>query len=505
MADGVFDRGASGTNRLEAKAIGRAVIEHARNSPQFSLGVAAFSVRQQQAILDELEILRRENADCETFFHNHADEPFFVKNLENVQGDERDVIFISVGYGRDASGYMAMHFGPLSNDGGERRLNVLISRAKNRCEVFSSITADDIDLARGTGRGVRALKTFLTYAQTGRLDVATRSGNEEQSPFEEAVRRAVESLGYRVDTQVGVAGFFIDLAVVDTSCSGRYLLGIECDGAAYHASRSARDRDRLRQAVLEDHGWIIHRIWSTDWFQRHSEELQKVADAIARAEGNRPSSSHHRAPTDGNADPANTIRRSTTSRFSEDGLQAMAVTYREAKFPVSRRLTPDELTSEDMSGILMRIVQEEGPVHEDEVLVRVRDLWGFGRAGGRIQGAVAKAIAKMVADRRCRRERGFLYIENAPVVVRSREDVSSPSLRRPEMLPPAEIQAAILALLEAHHGATMVEIPVAVARIFGFKATSGALEEVIMCQLTALRRSGAVEMHNGLLKCKSPQ
>jgi len=502
VPEGVFDRGASGTNHIEAKAICQAVIEHARNDPEASLGVAAFSVRQQQAILDELEVLRRENADCEPFFHSNLDEPFFVKNLENVQGDERDVIFISVGYGRDAGGYMAMRFGPLSNEGGERRLNVLISRAKKRCEVFTSITADDIDLARGTGRGVRALKTFLAYAETGRLDVASPTGGEEQSPFEEAVRYAVESLGCHVDTQVGVAGFFIDLAVVDAEQPGRYLLGIECDGATYHSSRSARDRDRLRQAVLEDHGWVIHRIWSTDWFQHPSEQLRKVADAIERTKGSRPSTTRPAPQTDSNAEPADTIPREIASRFSEDGLQAMAVPYREATFPVSERQAPSALLVKDMIGVVMRIINEEAPIHEDEVLVRVRDLSGFGRAGGRIQDAVAKAIRRLVADRWCRRDKGFLLMEGAPVVVRNRENVNSPSLRKPEMLPPAEIQAAIMALLDTHHGATKEEIPVAVARIFGFKATSGALRETILNQLTVLLRSGSVELNNDLLKCK---
>jgi len=154
-----------------------------------------------------------------------------VKNLENVQGDERDVIFISVGYGPDASGYVAMNFGPLSAEGGERRLNVLISRAKLRCEVFASLRAEDIDLARASGRGVRAFKTFLQFAETGRLAAPAQSVGEEMSPFEEAVRRAVEGLGFEVHPQVGVAGFFVDLGVVDPERPGHYVLGIEVSSA----------------------------------------------------------------------------------------------------------------------------------------------------------------------------------------------------------------------------------------------------------------------------------
>ena len=148
----VYDRGSSRTNREEAGEVAKSVMEHARNTPDLTLGVAAFSTAQMQAILDELEILRRQDPSMEDFFASHPYEPFFVKNLENVQGDERDVIFISIGYGRDANGRIIMNFGPLTSQGGYRRLNVLISRARKRCEVFSSITADDIDLGRQPAR-----------------------------------------------------------------------------------------------------------------------------------------------------------------------------------------------------------------------------------------------------------------------------------------------------------------------------------------------------------------
>ena len=245
IANGVFDSGNTGTNAEEAKVIAAAIIDHARNAPQHSLGVATFSVKQRRAIQDELELLRRQHPDVEPFFQQHASEPFFIKNLENVQGDERDVIFISVGYGRNKLGTMAMRFGPLSAEGGERRLNVLISRAKRRCEVFASITDEDIDLERAKGRGVAAFKLFLHFARTGKLGLSRVSGREDDSPFEVQVADAVKACGYEVHPQVGIAGFFIDLGIADAEHPGRYLLGIECDGESYHRSRSARDRDRL--------------------------------------------------------------------------------------------------------------------------------------------------------------------------------------------------------------------------------------------------------------------
>lgn len=286
LSDTVYQ---SSINREEAKAVAAAVIQHARAqlelpvSQRRSLGVAAFSIKQANEIRDQIETLRRENEQLEPFFASEVDEPFFVKNLENVQGDERDTIFLSVGYGRDENGKVAMRFGPLGQSGGERRLNVLISRARARCEVFTNLRADDLDLSRTNAVGVRALKQFLSYAQSGHFVAALPSNREMDSPFEEEVLVAIESLGYRATPQVGSAGYFIDLAVVHPDHAGRYVLGVECDGASYHSSANARDRDRLRAQVLGGMGWRLHRIWSTDWFGNRASQITRLKAAIESA------------------------------------------------------------------------------------------------------------------------------------------------------------------------------------------------------------------------------
>ena len=252
---------------MEARAVAEAVMRHAKAHPDMTLGVVAFSTAQRDCILLEIERLRRLDPSCEEFFTTSALEGFFVKNLENVQGDERDVIFISIGYGRTAAGIVSTSFGPVNREGGERRLNVLITRARLAMEVFSNFTADDIKTESNSPFGVRALKSFLHYAQTGELDHRHETGKEADSPFEEAVSDAIRHLGYDIEPQVGSAGFYIDIAVRDPEKPGRYILAVECDGASYHSSATARDRDRLRQSVLEGLGWRFHRIWSTDWFR----------------------------------------------------------------------------------------------------------------------------------------------------------------------------------------------------------------------------------------------
>jgi len=453
--------------------------------------------------LDELELLRRENPDTESgFFAKHASEPFFVKNLENVQGDERDVIFISVGYSRNHQGYMAMRFGPLSAEGGERRLNVLISRAKKRCDVFSSIKAEDIDLSRASGRGVAAFKAFLQFAETGRFAVAAPSGREEDSPFEAAVRKALEAHGHEVHSQVGLAGFFVDLAVLDREKGGRYILAVECDGATYHSSKSARDRDRLRQAVLEDHGWIVHRIWSTDWFQRPKEQLLKLLAAIEKAKATIREFEESSAPavTATVTAEAEDIEREAILHLERNDLSHLAVPYSEARFPVPAGKEPHELAPRELADIVHRIVELEGPIHEDEVVIRVRDLWGFARAGSRIQEAVAKAIRSILVAKRCVRVESFLMLPNSSPKVRNREAVRSSTLRKPGMLPPPELQSAILAVVDAAHGITTDELPVAVSQLFGLKSASGQFKSVLEAQKALLLKTGTLELNEQVLR-----
>lgn len=500
LPHGRFDRGNSYRNAVEAEAIARAVVEHARHSPQLTLGVGAMSVRQRQAISDELELARRQHPELEQFIARHPHEPFFVKNLENIQGDERDVILISIGYGRaKGDDRLYQNFGPLNADGGHRRLNVLITRARLRCEVFSSITADDIRVDERSRQGVAALKTFLQYAQHGDLGVPQQVGRSAGSPFEQAVQAALAPHGLQVDSQVGVAGFFIDLAVVDPQSTGRYLLGIECDGATYHAAPSARDRDRLRQEILEAHGWAIHRIWSTDWFQRPEEELQRLLQAVDAARA-------RLAPDMAVAEPAAPMAvPSLLSRVAVDDTQASSTlgdgpAYAQAAFvPEHVALAPHEVPLASMAATVRRIVDIEGPIHEEEIIARVRDLWQLQRAGARIQAAVQLALHQAGREAALECEEGFYAVSGAPVAVRNRALAASRTLRRVELLPPQEVRQALLELIGEAHGARAEEVAIPVARMLGFQGTSQALRERIQGQVDTLLARGRLVDRDGVL------
>lgn len=289
--DGIYDRGGSQTNRVEAERLVAEVLERLRDPAraQRTIGIVTFSRAQQVLIEDLLDRARADHPEIEPFF-SAAEEPLFVKNLENVQGDERDTILFSICYGPDAAGKIYENYGPLNQQGGERRLNVAVTRARRELVVFSSLRADQV-ATRTAAIGARHLRAFLDYAERGEpalaAAIAADPSGDVESPFEAAVRDALVAKGYEVHPQVGCSGYRIDLSVVDPEAPGSYLLGIECDGATYHSAATARDRDRIRAAVLRGLGWRLHRVWSTDFWQDPAGELERLEEAIARAQQDR--------------------------------------------------------------------------------------------------------------------------------------------------------------------------------------------------------------------------
>lgn len=279
-------------NIPEAELVANEVYKHYKNRPNDTLGVIAFGVSQEVAIEEAIDRMLDAHPEIEEVFTQNNDEPFFIKNLENVQGDERDCIILSCGYGKDDSGSFKMRFGPLAMNGGERRLNVAISRSRKHMTVVSSFKASEIRVDNNRNR--EYIRDFIDYAEHGIVALLGKdendmdSGDKEYTPtfdsdFEEAVYNFIVSNGFKVKTQVGSSGYKIDMAVLHPEIDGRYVLAIECDGATYHSSRMARDRDILRQDILESLGWRFHRIWSTNWINDETREKQKLISAINNA------------------------------------------------------------------------------------------------------------------------------------------------------------------------------------------------------------------------------
>ncbi len=474
---GAYDRGGRRTNTIEAEAVVNAVTDHARTCTKLSLGIVTFSTVQRDLIGDMLETRRRADAVLDAYLNDRGQEDVFVKNLENVQGDERDVILISIGYGpRDAGQPLdSMAFGPISAEGGERRLNVLFTRARVRCEVFVSFGPGEINLERATGEGPRVLKRFLQFAESGVLEESRPTGADFDSAFEADVAEAIESFGYKVDAQVGSAGFKIDLAVRDPAQTGRYMLAIECDGATYHSALWARERDRLRQQVLEGLGWRFHRVWSTDWFYRRSEQLAKLKQVLEAARG-------HEArdlappmqppePSESSGDPY---------PVSTGGLRQGA--YALATCEVPPGLDLHEIGAAKLAAIIQSVIEQEGPIHYDEIARRIASLFGKQRTGPRIAEAVKRAL-EILSD--CApdlsSEAGFWFTlaqRHAPIV---RERSTAPlSLQKPDMIAVSELKSAITIAQDQNTRLSASELPDAVARLLGLRKTKRELRDLVL-------------------------
>lgn len=492
---GQYDRGGSGRNQAEARVVAEYVERHLREHPELSLGVACFSVAQRDAIEDAMYSAGLTSA-AEAFCPNG--ERLFVKNLETVQGDERDVVFISIGYGRDPQGRMSVNFGPVSVDGGERRLNVLISRARQRCVVFSSIEAGDIRVDAAP-RGTRMLREFLHFAETGKIAAGDVTGGDADSPFEEAVARVIRSNGYDAVPQVGVSGFRIDLGVIDPSRPGRFVLGVECDGATYHSARSARDRDRLRHEVLVGLGWRLHRIWSTDWFRNPQREIARLLAAIEHACTSAPPPSAPApapAPVTTTAPELTPVEPAAASR----GLPA----YEECQPPVSTHQDLLTLKPFEIAALTTFVVRAEGPIHTEEVARRIREAFGLQRTGNRILSKIDAALRTATRLGEVSSEEGFWATrERRHSLPRHRRNAALP-LRRADRIAPDEYRLAIIQVVEAAVGISRQDLVVETARLMGFDRTGTDLHNAIDKQISLLLNSDHIHSENEHIYLRSP-
>jgi len=507
LPDTVYDRGRTSENRQEAVAVAQAAIRHYKTRPHLSLGVGAFSTKQQNAILEEVQRELEEHPEMEGHFSSGRDEHFFVKNLETIQGDERDVIFLSVGYGFDRFGKLSRNFGPLNHDGGERRLNVLITRARYQCVVFSNFRSDDLAIDAHAPKGVRALKTFLRFAETGELEDIQLELRDTDSPFEDAVRDFLRTEGFQVEQQVGCADYRIDLAVVDPKTPGRFLLGIECDGAQYHSSRVARERDRLRQQILEGLGWRLYRVWSTDWYtqRRIAQEslLRAVHEAIRTpppTDDDLPSSSmdERSERAIGHADSRQRGTADAPAQAMTDENNAIATEIPTQPYVECERLmismqndihnTPRRTLAEAVASV----VAVEAPVHVDEVIRRIRTLWGLKRSGRLIREAVTRGIrlANSSDDYPvCLKGRFLWNNDQLKCEPRCRQESE---LLKIELISDEEIGASILRTLELQFASPREAIPTTAARLLGFHQTSEQIRSRIDRVLDDMIKQGNI-------------
>lgn len=290
------------SNEVEALEVVGQLKDILINQPKKTVGIITFNAKQQGKILDMIEKVTEEDEEFNVIYQQvmaqDLDERVFVKNIENVQGDERDIILFSIGYAKNEEGKVYNRFGSLNQKGGENRLNVAVTRAKEGIVVVSSIDPEQLNVTNTAEVGPKIFKSYLKYAkavaqsnieviesviQELNETVTTHVKKQElqfDSNFEEQVYNQLRNLGYEVTTQVGMSGYRIDMAIVHPEDSSRYILGIECDGAMYHSSQNAKERDVYRQKFLESRGWTIERIWSRNWWRNQNAEIERIDQRV---------------------------------------------------------------------------------------------------------------------------------------------------------------------------------------------------------------------------------
>ena len=386
--DGVYDKGGKRSNQAEAEAVVKEIIRRLSDAElaKRSIGVVAFSVAQQNLIEDVLmeALSGKPELEARAF---QSEEPIFIKNLENVQGDERDIILFSVGYGPDKDGNVSMNFGPLNNRGGERRLNVAVSRARYEMIVFSTLRAEQIDLKRSQAAGVEGLQKFLKYAEGGRVsDVSVGHIADEALPAD--IASALNDLGYETALGVGRSAFKVDVAVVDPKDHERYLLGILIDNHARNEVKIARDRELTQPSVLQGLGWRVLRVWSVDWLQHR----QRVIDAIVEA-------------IESDAPIASQAAQALN-------LKAPKIVAEKVKTPKPAALKGtsgekrniDDIPDAEIDRVVLQVVKEQVALPLDAIKLAANRMLGYQRRTVRIDNAITRSVARLISSKQIQRD-----------------------------------------------------------------------------------------------------
>lgn len=506
VQDGIYDRGGKRNNIREADAVLKLIERHMYQNPTRSLGVVAFSVPQMEAIQDRVELLLRRRSELQKYFTDDRLEGFFVKNLERVQGDERDVMIFSIGYGKDLSGRLTMNFGPLNKEGGERRLNVAITRARQKNIVVSSIRARDFDLSAIKMPGVLHLYHYLDYAERGAeaLELRVPNGSSEpESPLELDIAGAIRELGYEVVCQVGCGKFRIDLGIIDPAEPGRFILGVECDGKMYHSAYTARERDRLRQQVLERLGWRIHRVWSPDWVSRRDVEIRRLSEAIEQARATlktqvqTPPEDHHvQTP------PIIIVSRPPMENFGKPPAWASPYQVCSPTTDPPKDIAfhdPRALTT--LTNMLQEVIEVESPVHVDIAALRIARRWNLQKVGNRMTSAMKIAISQLGHKGIAQRMGDFLW-RNGPTTctrVRQPEPDNPDTFRDIKYIPDIELQFAIECLIRDALSIPEEQLLAQVARIFGFDRTGPRIRHRISWNIGKMVNSSRLIRNEGRL------
>ena len=511
---GYYDKGKTRQNRFEAEAIVAEIVRRLGNpaTAKRSLGVVTFSVVQQN-LIEDLLLLEFQKAPELERIAMQAEEPLFIKNLENVQGDERDVILFSVCYGPDEDGKVSLNFGPLNREGGWRRLNVAVTRARYEMKVFATLKSDAIDLSRTGAEGVAGLKAFLAFAEKGKRALpAAAVAQVPAGGLETAIAEALRAKGFTVHQSVGCSGYRVDLAVVHPAKPGEYLLGIICDGQSYGAARTARDRELVQPGVLQSLGWKLHRVWSAAWWEASETVLAGIIAAIEAAlEASVLAPKTEAEPTVSAGGPVTIAalekgkEEPLTETLSPAEPSAMETTFNrtappamplkkasETVYQVTRLALVAPVNAHTEAFLedrnrprivkqLTEVINTEAPINKELLYRRVLDAWNIGRTGTRVVAHLDSLLSQTGALKRRRGSRVFLWQPSQdPTAYHAyRLPQNEADKRDAEDLPPEEVAACMIALLAQQLSLPRPDLIKETARIFGFARLGAKVEEAL--------------------------
>ncbi|ADG07387.1 putative DNA helicase [Kyrpidia tusciae DSM 2912] len=524
--DGFYDRGRTKQNRAEAVAVVDEILRRLRDPElrKHSIGVVTFNLPQKNLIEDLLDEAFAREPDLESVAAG-MHEPLLIKNLENVQGDERDVILFSIGYGPDETGHVTMNFGPLNREGGWRRLNVAVSRAREEMIVFSTLRPEHMEGSRIHSRGVAGLKAFLEYAERGRTALALPVTSQARlaDGLERNVAERLRGLGYSVHEHVGTSGFRVDLAIVDPRDPGRYLLGILADGHTYHRADMTRDREVLRPRMLNQLGWNIYRIWSMDWWENLDMVLQGIQQAIREAETKTRQPGATRVqqtdePAKGKngqlqpatfdapisrqeSDPGRAINQQSSSALADPVLRTTKGKFAVYQPVVLERVpfTIDDFFAESNTRLikeqLSKVIEGEGPISCDLLYRRVLGAWGIKRIGHRLRMRLDEIVKHMRPKCTVQDQTPFFWPRDVDPATYMRFRISEGDAERRDAadLPVQEVASAVQYILEGQISLPKEQLIRELARLFGYQRLGSAVE-------TALERGVHEAIERGLVR-----
>jgi very-short-patch-repair endonuclease len=508
---GFYDRGKTRQNKFEAAAITEEVIRMLAD-PELSkrsIGIVTFSSAQQNLIEDLLNEAFKLRPELELIAMESI-EPIFIKNLENVQGDERDVILFSMGYGPDKNGNISLNFGPLNREGGWRRLNVAVSRARYEMKVFSTLRSDQIDITRTSSEGVAGIKAFLEYSEKGKKVLTQKDYFQKQktNSFEHHIAEELRKFGYDVQTNIGCSGYRIDVGVVNPRNSSEYILGILTDGKNYKSAKTAKDREMIRMQVLQLLGWNIYKLWSPDWWDNPRKILKEIKDAIENAQNPvNPESISTEHPK-----PAATIAEEKREQFA--GVKMQGITqqviethqeypvYKACSLPATFLNFSDEFfdtrRTQKILTQIQQVIQKEAPISQSLLSKRILSAWGISRLGVRLKEYLDGLYDSL--NLKYNRQNGSIFYWNSDQSPETYNTFRIPEneehKRSAEDLPKEEIAAGIVEILTTQISLPEEDLIRETARMFGYARMGGNLEQVMKMGIEYALQKGIIAENN---------